>query len=161
MARSRIKTLVKRNKKIKIIFKKLSLKKFPRKFILALFVLLFFYPAVGFAYHKLHYAESVLLPSPREYLRQRCEENRVDFAILDSIVYCESNWRMVKNSSSTAYGYFQILDGTEQTTPMYAEGRRKYDPYTNIDMGIFLYQRDGWYPWAESRHCWWWRYQAY
>jgi hypothetical protein len=118
-----------------------------------------YYPCLGFAYYELYYARGIYLPSPREYLKDQCEDHNLDFTLLDSIVFCESNWRMVKNSSSTAFGYFQILDGTEATTPMYAEGLRKFDPYANIDMGVYLYERDGWYPWATSKGCWWWRYQ--
>jgi hypothetical protein len=61
---------------------------------------------------------------------------------------------MVQNKKSTAYGYFQILDGTERLTPQYRAGLRKTDPYVNIDMAIFLYGKYGTIPWMESRICW-------
>ena len=93
-------------------------------------------------------------PPPREYLEQQCEERGCDFALLDSIIFCESTWRMVKNSQSSAYGYFQIIDGTERTTPQYKAGERKFDPYTNIDMGLYLFETRGTNPWNESKHCW-------
>lgn len=93
-------------------------------------------------------------PPPREYLAQKCQEQGCDFALLDSIVFCESTWRMVPNARSSAYGYFQIIDGTEKTTPQYKAGERKFDPYTNIDMGLYLYESRGTNPWNESRHCW-------
>jgi hypothetical protein len=66
---------------------------------------------------------------------------------------------MVKNATSSAYGYFQIIDGTERTTPQYALGRRKFDPYTNIDMGLYLYETRGTNPWNESKGCWQWKYR--
>ena len=98
-------------------------------------------------------------PPPREYLAQQCQALGCDALMLDTIAFCESSWRMVKNSHSSAYGYFQIIDGTEKTTPQYKDGERKFDPYTNIDMGIYLYQTRGTNPWNESRPCWSWRYR--
>ena len=98
-------------------------------------------------------------PPPREYLAPRCAEVGCDALMLDTIAFCESSWRMVKNDHSSAYGYFQIIDGTERTTPQYQMGERKFDPYTNIDMGIYLYQTRGTNPWNESRGCWSWRYR--
>ncbi len=92
--------------------------------------------------------------TPREYLRAMCQEPDCDFLLLDSIVTCESRWRMVQNSISSAYGYFQILDSTEATTDPFKEGERKYNPYSNIDMGIYLYDTRGSNPWNESKHCW-------
>lgn len=100
------------------------------------------------------------LPEPREYLRQGCEKlKNCDFALLDAIIECESNWRMVKNATSSAYGYFQIIDATERTTPQYKQGERKFDAYTNIDMGLYLYSRYGSSPWNESRKCWHWKHK--
>lgn len=97
---------------------------------------------------------------PRAYLARQCKEPDCDFALLDSIAWCESKWQMVGNPTSTAFGYFQILDGTERTTPQYVVGGSKYNPSDNIDMGVFLYERDSWYPWLSSRPCWHWRYQG-
>jgi hypothetical protein len=91
---------------------------------------------------------------PREYLRLRAEQTGVNYALLNRIAYCESHWRMVENKKSTASGYFQILDGTEQLTPQYREGLRKTNPYANIDMAIFLYEKYGTIPWMESQDCW-------
>ncbi|MEK7183546.1 MAG: transglycosylase SLT domain-containing protein [Patescibacteria group bacterium] len=93
-------------------------------------------------------------PTPQEYLAQNCHEPSCDLLLLQTIIFCESSWRMVKNSSSSAYGFFQIIDGTERTTPQYALGRRKFDPYTNIDMGLHLYEKRGSSPWNESKGCW-------
>ncbi len=97
------------------------------------------------------------LPTPREYMQTECDEIGCDFAVLDAIVTCESKWIMVQNSQSSAHGYFQILDSTERGTPMYQDGRRKTNPYTNVDMGIYLYERYGTSPWNESKPCWQWR----
>lgn len=91
---------------------------------------------------------------PREYLRIRTESLELDTDLLNRIAYCESHWRMVQNKKSTAFGYFQILDGTELLTPQYQKGLRKTDPYVNIDMAIWLYQRYGTAPWVESQSCW-------
>lgn len=99
-------------------------------------------------------------PTPKVYLAQQCKAPDCDQALLESIIWCESKWEMVKNKTSSAYGYFQIIDSTERTTPMYREGKTKYDPYDNIDMGVYLYKRDGINPWLESRPCWHWRYQG-
>lgn len=91
---------------------------------------------------------------PREYLKLRAQEEGVGYETLNRIAYCESKWRMVGNASSSAYGYFQIISGTEKATPQYKAGGRKEDPYANIDMAIFLYQSDGTKPWEASRECW-------
>lgn len=91
---------------------------------------------------------------PKEYLRLRAEKAGVSYALLNRIAYCESHWRMVDNKKSTASGYFQILDGTEQLTPQYRGGLRKTDPYVNIDMAISLYKKYGTIPWVESQGCW-------
>lgn len=93
-------------------------------------------------------------PTPEEYLAIECQSEDCDLLLLQTIISCESGWRMVKNATSSAYGYFQIIDGTEKTTPQYAAGLRKFDPYTNIDMGLFLYESRGTNPWNESKHCW-------
>lgn len=91
---------------------------------------------------------------PREYLRMRAEQSDADYGLLNRIAYCESRWRMVENKKSTAFGYFQILDGTEKLTPQFRAGLRKTNPYVNIDMAIFLYQKYGTIPWTESEACW-------
>jgi hypothetical protein len=101
-----------------------------------------------------HPPEYVPPPTPEEYLAKECREPDCDLTLLNTIISCESGWRMVKNSSSSAFGYFQIIDGTERTTPQYQAGERKFDPYTNLDMGLFLYQSRGTNPWNESKHCW-------
>lgn len=98
--------------------------------------------------------------TPQEYLVDLCLESSCDAVLLDAIITCESQWRMVQNSVSSAYGYFQILDSTEATTPQYSEGKRKFDPYSNLEMGVYLYNRWGTSPWNESKHCWSWRYAA-
>ncbi len=99
-------------------------------------------------------AVGVETPPSKEYLRQRCAELGLPFELLDRIVQCESTWRMVGNPFSSAFGYFQIIDGTERGTPQYAEGLRKTDPITNIEMGLFLYQKHGTSPWLASKNCW-------
>lgn len=102
-------------------------------------------------------------PTPHEYFLQECVDAGYDCLLLNTIAGCESGWRMVKNATSSAYGYFQIIDATERGTPQYAEGRRKFDPYTNIDMGLYLYSRYGSSPWNESKGCWerrYWQAQA-
>lgn len=95
-----------------------------------------------------------LMPFPREYLKLRAEEEGLNYPLLDRIAYCESKWRMVKNARSSAYGYFQIVDGTERLTAAFKDGDRKEDPYANIDMAIHLYQKYGTIPWESSRSCW-------
>lgn len=104
-------------------------------------------------------AEEIAM-SPRVYLASQCKEPDCDFALLDAIAWCESKWQMVPNGVSTAHGYFQIIDGTERSTPQYKMGGSKYDPYDNIDMAIYLYKRDGINPWLSSRPCWHWKYQG-
>lgn len=91
---------------------------------------------------------------PRQYLLEQAKERGLNYNLLDRIVWCESHWRMIGNNKSSAYGYFQILDSTEKTTPQFLEGRSKYDPYTNIDMGLYLFETRGSSPWNESRSCW-------
>ncbi len=91
---------------------------------------------------------------PREYLKSQCQSPQCDFVLLDTIIDCESGWQMVKNRQSSAFGYFQILDSTEKTTPQFSDGQRKTDPYTNIDMGLYLYETRGSSPWNSSRGCW-------
>lgn len=93
-------------------------------------------------------------PPPREYLQEQADARGLDAELLNRIAFCESQWRMVNNRQSTAFGYFQIVDGTEQLTPEYREGLSKTDPYVNIDMALSLYEKYGTAPWHASRHCW-------
>ena len=124
---------------------------------LAAAVLVTLHAGVGF----LHVVDGgSQLPTPRDYLQEQCRERDCDFVLLDAIVTCESKWIMVQNSVSSAHGYFQILDSTERGTPQYQAGRRKMNPYANIDMGIYLYERYGTSPWNESKACWSWRYNV-
>lgn len=91
---------------------------------------------------------------PKEYLYERATELHLDYDLLSRIAFCESNWRMVQNNHSSAYGFFQIIDGTERYTPSYKAGGRKYDAQDNIDMGVYLYDRYGLSPWVSSKPCW-------
>jgi hypothetical protein len=118
------------------------------------------YVLVGLLFIDLGKAEMQPIQTPQDYLREQCEIIGCDYELLNAIATCESQWRMVPNAVSSSYGYFQILDSTERETPQYQEGRRKFDPYTNIDMGIYLFERYGSSPWNESRGCWYWRYQS-
>lgn len=93
-------------------------------------------------------------PLPRDYLRVKAKEKGYDFELLNKIASCESGWRMIQNRRSTAFGYFQIIDGTERITPQYKAGLSKTDPYANIDMAIYLYGSQGTLPWLASRRCW-------
>lgn len=114
--------------------------------------------ALGLLYYQglidydLAYAQSVVLP--KEYLLEQAKKRDLDYDLLYNIIDCESNWRMVKNNTSSAFGFFQILDRTEKYTPQYKKGLRKFDPFVNIDMGLYLYQKYGVSPWQESRACW-------
>lgn len=102
-------------------------------------------------------AQSVLAQTePKEHLYQAATERGLDYGLLAQIAKCESHWRMVPNARSSAYGYFQILDATEYHTPQYKEGRRKFDPITNVDMAVYLFERYGTNPWNESKPCWGW-----
>ena len=124
---------------------------------LLVFVFLLMYGSIGVLFTT---QNATALPlTPREYLYEQCVAPDCNALLLDKIAQCESQWRMVKNSVSTAYGYFQILDGTEATTPQWKEGKRKFDPYVNVDMGIFLFESRGSNPWNESKHCWYSKYQ--
>ncbi len=125
--------------------------------MIVVFVFLLMYGSIGVLFTT---QNATALPlTPREYLYEQCKEPTCNALLLDKIATCESQWRMVKNSVSTAYGYFQILDGTERTTPQWAEGRRKFDPYVNVDMAIYLFETRGSNPWNESKHCWYSKYQ--
>jgi hypothetical protein len=94
--------------------------------------------------------------TPREYLTLQAEAYDLNPELLHRIVECESKWKMVQNKKSSAFGYFQILDRTERSTPQYKAGYSKTDPYVNIDMGVYLFSRYGSQPWNESKPCWWW-----
>jgi hypothetical protein len=93
-------------------------------------------------------------PPPREYLKKKAEQKGYDYELLQRIAFCESRWRMTKNKNSTAFGFFQIVDGTERITPQYKAGLRKTDPYVNIDMALYLYGKYRTLPWLASRSCW-------
>ena len=101
-------------------------------------------------------ADLAELISPRAYLYEQAAERNLDARLLDRIAFCESNWRMVRSKQSSAYGFFQIIDATEASTPQYKAGQRKFDPYTNVDMALYLFERYGSSPWVESRACLWW-----
>lgn len=91
---------------------------------------------------------------PREHLRLLAEEKKLNLKLLNKIVACESSWRMADITSSSAYGYFQIIDSTEKITPQFQEGKRKFDSLANIEMGVYLFDRFGAFPWYESKPCW-------
>lgn len=101
-------------------------------------------------------AQSALVThmQPKEYLYLQASSHGLDYELLHQIAYCESHWRMVKNAGSSAYGFFQIIDRTERYTPQFKAGGRKYDPFTNIDMAVYLNDKYGTFPWLESRPCW-------
>lgn len=118
------------------------------------------YASVAYLYFNKPVIEIVAAqPTPIEYLYAKCQAPDCNPELLDAIATCESQWRMIQNSASSAYGYFQILDSTERTTPQWKAGKRKYDPYTSVDMGIYLFETRGSNPWNESKPCWHWRYQ--
>ena len=106
----------------------------------------------GIEQNNAEYAQAVVLP--KEYLKIRAAEEDFNYELLERIAYCESRWKMVKNKRSSAFGFFQIIDGTEKITPQYQAGLRKTDPLANIDMAIYLYERFGTSPWYPSRPCW-------
>ncbi len=95
--------------------------------------------------------------TPKQYLWAQTQERNLPHDLLYEIIDCESNWRMQKNNTSSAYGFFQILDRTESYTPQFQAGLRKTDPFVNIDMGLYLYETYGSSPWLESRKCWGWK----
>lgn len=93
--------------------------------------------------------------TPRQWLNLIGARTERDAKLLDKIAQCESGWKMVKNSTSSAFGYFQIIDSTERGTPQYKQGERKSDPMTNIEMALYLYyDAGGQAHWNESKGCW-------
>ncbi len=117
--------------------------------------------ALGLLYYydlERHFiSQAAQVITPRQHLYEQAHKKGLDAELLNRIVSCESHWKMVKNPKSSAYGYFQILDRTEQGTPYYLQGKSKTDPFVNIDMGIYLFEHYGWLPWTESKPCWGWK----
>jgi len=74
-----------------------------------------------------------------------------EFAILDTIAFCESGYRPdAQNPHSSAGGIFQFLDSTWNK---WGQGD-KYDGYANIRAGVNLYRNQGTDPWNASKECW-------
>ena len=87
--------------------------------------------------------------TPREYLRYLTTKE--EFAILDKIIICESNWNPeAKNVNSTASGLLQFLESTWNN---WGEDD-VFNPYSNIIAGVKLYRAQGTKPWESSRQCW-------
>jgi len=53
----------------------------------------------------------------------------------------------------------KYLDSLIWFRDQYQAGERKFDPYTSVDMGIYLFETRGSNPWNESKGCWYWKYQ--
>lgn len=92
--------------------------------------------------------------TPRQYLWLIAAEDETQARELDLLIRCESGWKMIKNRTSSAYGYCQFLDSTWRNT----EGRmgkdiERTDPYDAIDACVWLYSEDGITHWLESQGC--------
>jgi hypothetical protein len=94
-------------------------------------------------------------PTPKEYLKSKVSER--EYKILHLIAQCESEWKNIpnhlydgENGRYTAYGPFQILKSTARG---YSKEDRR-EVYTNIDIAIAIYRKEGTTPWNESKYCW-------
>ena len=92
--------------------------------------------------------EPIQQPTPQEYLAELSGEN---FALLNRIIICESNWRAdAKNAHSSASGIFQFISSTWAN---WGEGD-VFNPYDNIRSGVKLFEAQGTRPWDSSKSCW-------
>lgn len=82
------------------------------------------------------------------YFIERAYELEVDVELAEDIIMCESGggaW--AKNASSSAHGYFQIIDSTVLSTV-------RNDPQLNLEVGLRLLKDSGSGPWNASKSCW-------
>ena len=82
------------------------------------------------------------------YFIERGSELGVDIGLAEDIIMCESGGvATAKNVSSSAHGYFQIIDSTVLSTV-------RGDPQLNLEVGLRLLKDAGSRPWNSSRGCW-------
>jgi hypothetical protein len=95
--------------------------------------------------------------TPRQYLYLIAADDYITARKIDKIAICESDWKMVKNSTSSAYGFCQFLTGTWRTTMLRMGIENgdllRTDPFTNVDACVWLYEQDGIRHWLESQNC--------
>lgn len=60
---------------------------------------------------------------------------------MDRVMACESNCRPEAHNASGASGLLQIM-------PFWWHGRDPYDPWTNLQMGLEVWQASGWRAWS-------------
>lgn len=96
--------------------------------------------------------------SPVELVYKFSKKYGVDPELALRIMQCESEgYRYADNPNSTAYGYFQILDGTwhnVMTKMGLPVNTSKSHPTVSIEAGIWLLAHEGVRPWASSQYCW-------
>jgi len=110
-------------------------------------------------YNELFIRSRVELPkTPEQWLRVYTEKYEVDYNLAYAIITCESGWqRYVQNSTSSASGYWQFINGTWYSTMLrmgYPADTSKYDFPLALEAGVFLLSEDGVGHWNESRFCW-------
>ncbi len=98
--------------------------------------------------------ELTLNEQQRLYLYEQVNYNIQDYQILSRIIWCESRWDAeAYNSKTKDVGLFQISEKyhLKNATEL---GYDIYNPFGNIDYGIYLYKKYGLQPWEWSQKCW-------
>ncbi|MGB4253828.1 MAG: transglycosylase SLT domain-containing protein [Minisyncoccales bacterium] len=98
--------------------------------------------------------ELTLNEQQRLYLYEQVNYNIQDYQILSRIIWCESRWDAEAYNSKTGdVGLFQISEKyhLKNATEL---GYDIYNPFGNIDYGIYLYKKYGLQPWEWSKKCW-------
>lgn len=124
-------------------------------------------PLIVWAYSKLEIPEAIVIetptpepPSPREYLRREAEKLGIDFGLADRIIKCESGWQeKICNKTygcKSGQGLFQLIPSTvEHASQMLGREIDPFNPYDNIDAGLWLIKNEGlghWRPYSGA--CW-------
>jgi len=99
----------------------------------------------------------ILRLAPRQYLHLIHPEYAKE---LDRIIQCESGWNpSAQNRLSSAGGLCQFLDSTWLWTAqrmgidLVVGLKDKTEPYTHLEMCVWLYEQDGVRHWLESQGC--------
>ena len=74
----------------------------------------------------------------QEYLKAKCEETNIDFALVLALIDTESNFNADAHSKTNDYGLMQINKCNHKWLSLKTGATDFLDPYQNIDAGMYM-----------------------